>query len=314
MFTLFPQIKIGDNIRDIPTPALILDFDSFVANLKKLPETLKQVNPNVQIRPHAKAHKCPLIAQLQVSSGAVGVCVQKLSEAEAMVAGGIRDVLISNEIVERHKLLRVAALSKYATITLCVDNRQIIKELGEIAQNANAHLNVLVEVNVGHDRCGVDPNDVVEYAKAVRAWAPYLHFRGIQCYHGRNQHIRKYSERKAAVVASAACARQAVTLLKNADIDCPIVTGGGTGTYLFEAMSGVYNEVQPGSYIFMDVDYSLNLDQNDQPVSDFKQSLFVLTTVMSDTNRNKGHFLSFFSLTVCVWVNGERKRHVKHAN
>jgi len=146
----------------------------------------------------------------------------------------------------------------------------------------NAKIKVLVEIQLGQMRCGVDPKDVPDIAKHIKQYEPTLQFVGLQCYQGKNQHIRKYSERKEAVVKAVALVKQAIEDLRKDNIIPHIVTGGGTGTYLLEAETGTFTEVQPGSYIFMDVDYGKNLDEKGDLVSEFKNSLFILSTIISD--------------------------------
>ncbi|HYW77503.1 MAG TPA: DSD1 family PLP-dependent enzyme, partial [Gammaproteobacteria bacterium] len=113
------------------------------------------------------------------------------------------------------------------------------------------------------------------------ATSPHLRFGGLQAYHGRAQHLRKPEERRDAIAATVEGTRRTVELLRRRGLECAIVGGGGTGTFQHEAASGVFNELQAGSYVFMDADYGRNLDADGEPVSTFRQSLFVLTTVMS---------------------------------
>jgi 3-hydroxy-D-aspartate aldolase len=274
-----PPARIGDALSAVDTPALIVDLDAFEFNLRRLPESL--VGKSVRVRPHAKTHKSPIIALKQIELGAVGVCCQKVSEAEALVYGGVKDVLVSNEIVGVAKLERLAALTKLAKIGVCVDDVGNVRDLAVVAARQNAKLDVYVEIDVGTFRCGVAPGEAaVELAKQVSA-SKHLRFAGLHAYHGAAQHQRTHAARGANIHAAcehAAATRQA---LRGAGLDCAIVTGAGTGTYLFEATSKVYNEIQPGSYIFMDADYGRNHGEDGAPISEFRQSLFVWATVMS---------------------------------
>ncbi|KAK2141581.1 hypothetical protein LSH36_1074g00003 [Paralvinella palmiformis] len=157
-------------------------------------------------------------------------------------------------------------------------------------------MDCVVEVNVGQDRCGVEPGKpAVELAKHILE-LPNVTFKGIQCYQGWNQHVRKIPDRKEAVGVVIKKTRDTLQAFKEAGIDCPYVTGGGTGTYLFEADSGVFTEVQPvsflivfakGSYIFMDADYNKNLDVTGNFAKDFVQSLYVLGTIQSVTKEDR---------------------------
>jgi D-serine deaminase-like pyridoxal phosphate-dependent protein len=274
----YPPAVIGMPLADVDTPALILELDPFERNLRRLPESL--AGRSVKVRPHAKSHKCPQIAMRQIALGAVGVCCQKVSEAEALVEGGVHDVLIANEVIGATKLRRLAALAKQARVAVCVDNAENVKALTAAARDFGVTLDVLVEINVGANRCGVEPGaPAVDLARSV-ADSPNLRFAGLQAYHGSAQHVRKVDERRAAIDAAVARVKHTRDLLSAAGIPCPKVTGAGTGTYLFEASSAVYDELQAGSYIFMDADYARN-DWTESGIPQFEHSLFVWTTVMS---------------------------------
>ncbi len=244
-----------------------------------LPETL--IGKPVRIRPHAKTHKSPIIALKQMEWGAIGVCCQKVSEAEALVYGGVHDVLISNEIIATQKLERLAALAKLANIGVCVDDLQNVRDIATAAARVNAKLDVYVEIDVGTFRCGVAPGEpAVALAKEISAHKR-LRFAGLHAYHGAAQHQRTDAARRASIHAACAHAIATRQALQGSGLDCPIITGAGTGTYSLEAASQVYNEIQPGSYIFMDADYGRNFADDGAPVSTFRQSLFVWATVMS---------------------------------
>ena len=275
---LYPPAAIGMSLAEVDTPALILDLDAFERNLKRLPDSLG--DRAIKVRPHAKSHKCPQIALRQIALGAVGVCCQKVSEAEAMVEGGVPDVLIANEVVGDFKLKRLAALAKQARVAVCADNAQNVKALDAAARDAGVELDVLVEIDVGAKRCGIEPGaPAVALAREIAASAN-LRFAGLQAYHGSAQHLRKVEERSKAIESAAAHVKRTREMLTTAGIDCPKATGAGTGTYLFEAVSGVYDELQAGSYIFMDADYARN-EWTESGIPRFEHSLFVWTTVMS---------------------------------
>jgi D-serine deaminase-like pyridoxal phosphate-dependent protein len=270
--------EIGMPLAEVDTPALILDLDAFERNLDRMDASL--AGKEIRIRPHAKSHKCPEIALRQIRRGAVGVCCQKVSEAEAMVDGGVPDVLIANEVVGAPKLKRLAALAKRARVAVCADDTGNVTALAEAARAAGVKLNVLVEINVGANRCGVEPGEpALRLAQAISR-STNLRFDGLQAYQGAAQHLRKVEERRAAIEAACERVRQTTELLADASIACERVTGAGTGTYMFEAVSGVYHELQAGSYIFMDVDYAKN-DWTESGIPRFEHGLFVWTTVMS---------------------------------
>src|SRR5438034_2375789 len=244
-----PPATVGQRIEEVDTPALILDLDAFEKNLEMLE---RAVAGRVRVRAHAKAHKCPQIAQRQIAAGAVGVCCQKVSEAEALVEGGVRDVLVTNEIVGRRKIKFLADLSQRAKLGVCVDN---IENLEQISATG-AQLDVYIELEVGMRRCGIAPGEpALALARAI-VKAPSLRFAGLQAYHGRAQHVRSMSDRRASIEQAARAVRSTKGLLKEHGIDCPIVTGPGSGSFMFEVDSGAWDEIQPGSYIFMDADYA----------------------------------------------------------
>ena len=264
---------VGQRLDEVDTPALVLDLDAFESNLAALQESVS--GRAIRVRPHAKTHKCPEVAKRQIARGAVGMCCQKVSEAEAMVEGGIADVLVSNEVVGAAKLERLAALAGRARIGVCVDNLQSVHDLAALGKP----IDVYVEIDVGMKRCGVPPGAAaVELARAIAGSAP-LRFAGLQAYHGRAQHMRTMEERHAVIEAAAQHVLHTRRLLEKAAIACPIVSGAGSGTYMFEVESGAWDEIQPGSYAFMDADYARN--EWAAPLPRFAHALFVLTTVMS---------------------------------
>jgi D-serine deaminase-like pyridoxal phosphate-dependent protein len=267
------------SLAEVDTPALLLDLDAFERNLRRLAEAAAGFG--VRLRPHAKTHKCPEIALRQVAAGAVGVCCQKVAEAEALVAGGMGNVLVTNEIVGPGKVERLAALAREAWIGVCVDDAANVEQLSEAATSLGVTLSVLVEVNVGGNRCGVHPGEAVLQLAQLIAGSPGLRFAGLQAYQGKAQHVREYAKRKEAIDKAVEMLQMTTRLLEKHGLACELISGAGTGTYPFEAASGVFNEVQPGSYIFMDADYGRDLDRNGKPVADFAHSLFVLATVMS---------------------------------
>jgi D-serine deaminase-like pyridoxal phosphate-dependent protein len=268
--------RVGQKLAEVDTPALVLDLDGFERNLKRLADLARG---RVRVRAHAKTSKCAEVAKRQVALGAVGVCCQKVAEAEAMVEGGIADVLVSNEVVGAPKLERLASLARRAKVGVCVDDAGNVRDLDAAARHAGVTLDVYVELEVGMGRCGVAPGEpALALARAVAA-APNLHFAGLQAYHGRAQHVRSMAERRALIEKAAEAVRSTRALLERNGIACPIVTGAGSGTFMFEVESGAWDEIQPGSYAFMDADYA----KNDwaAPLPRFEHALFVLATVMS---------------------------------
>jgi 3-hydroxy-D-aspartate aldolase len=274
-----PPARPGMREDEVDTPALIIDLDAFEHNLDTMARALE--GSSVKLRAHAKTHKSPIVALQQIRRGAVGQCVQKVAEAEALAWGGVQDILISNEVVGASKLARAAALARIARISICADDPAHVGAISAAARDAGVVLNVLVEINVGGNRCGVEPGSPAVALAQMIAADPYLTFGGLQAYHGRAQHFRTLAERQAAIAQTVADTRRTVEMLAQQGLACPIVGGAGTGTFEIEAASGVFTELQAGSYCFMDVDYARNLDGAGAFVSQFRHALFVLGTVMS---------------------------------
>ena len=270
----------GDALADVDTPALILDLDRFEDNLQRMMSAAQAAG--VRVRPHAKSHKSLQIAHRQVAAGAIGVCCQKIGEAEIFLGGGIRDVLITNEIVGVRKLRRLAQLARMfsaARLGVCVDEPSVVRQLSHACAEEDAEIDVYVELDVGQNRAGVPTaEDAVELAREVMRH-PRLTLMGLQAYAGSAQHRRGVPERREASERAAARAAEARAAMRAASLPCEIVTGGGTGTFMYDATSEVYDEIQPGSFAFMDFDYARN--EPDPAVPQFDHSLFLLATVMS---------------------------------
>lgn len=189
-----PPAVVGMDISEVDTPALLVDLDAFERNIDTL---ARVISPSVALRPHAKTHKCPPVALRQIERGAIGICCQKVGEAEVMVEGGIKDVLLTNEVWGAPKLQRLASIARYATVAVCVDDEQNIRDLNDAAAEAGSQLGVLVEINVsGNLQCGVDSGeDALRLTRLVSS-LPNLRFEGLQAYNGRAQHMRTALERK----------------------------------------------------------------------------------------------------------------------
>lgn len=266
----------GMPIDAIDTPSLVLDLDAFERNGSLMSEWLSE--SGLRLRPHAKSHKTPEIARRQIAAGAVGICCQKVSEAAVFVDAGIADVLITNQVVGPAKLARLAALAGRARIGVLVDHPDQVLPLAQAVAAAGTVIDVYIEINVG-GRCGIAVGEgLVSLARTV-VDCERLRLAGLQVYHGPAQHIRDVHERAAAIGKAGEIARAAQQLIQSAGLPCPLVTGAGTGTFWHERDSGVWGELQPGSYIFMDRDYADNRRSEAEPR--FEHALFVLTTVMS---------------------------------
>ena len=273
-------IARGAPVEAIDTPALVVDLDAMEKNLAAMAAFARE--HRVRLRPHAKMHKSATIARLQMAAGAVGVCVQKTSEAEALADAGIDDVYISNEVIDTGKLARVAALAARVRLAIAVDSLVGVERLAAAMAGTGATIDVFVEVDVGQGRCGVAPAAAGELAQQVVAHAPPeggLRFAGLQAYHGAAQHVRSAAEREAAAHHAAAKARAAQAAIGALGIACPLVTGTGTGTFAFDVASGVWGELQAGSYLFMDRDYADNEPTASAPR--FEHAFFVKSRVVS---------------------------------
>ncbi|WP_449255258.1 DSD1 family PLP-dependent enzyme [Bosea sp. (in: a-proteobacteria)] len=274
-----PPAQPGQSFAEIDTPALVLDLDAFERNLVAM-AAFSEAH-GIRLRPHAKSHKSPEIALRQIAHGAVGQCCQKVSEAEILVAGGVGDVLVTNEIASPAKLDRLAILARTARIGLCVDHPDGVRDAAEAAARHDVVLDVMVEIDVGGRRCGTAPGEAaVRLAEAV-ARSNTLRFAGLQAYHGAAQHMRSIDERSEAIERAGLAARNTAERLGHAGLECPIISGAGTGTYELEAQSGIWNELQCGSYIFMDADYARNRQADGSPFRSFEHALFILASVMS---------------------------------
>lgn len=266
----------GDALADVDTPSLILDLDAFEDNLRTM-QVLTERH-GVALRPHAKAHRCPDIALRQIALGAQGICCQKVTEALCFVEAGIRDIHISNEVVGDAKLSLLAQLAGHASLTVCVDNLRALQDLSAALLKEGTSLGVLVELDIGQGRCGVqDADEAIVLAQAATD-LPQVSFEGVQAYHGGIQHKKSHDQRRKASEKAVKRLQRYLRALAGAGFECRVVTGGGTGTAVFDVDSGVYTEVQPGSYAFMDSDYG-RLDWGEALV--FRHSLFLLGTVMS---------------------------------
>ncbi len=273
----------GMDAADVQTPCLILDLDALERNVGKMGEYAKA--HGMRLRSHGKMHKSVDVQKLQERlGGAIGVCCQKVSEAEVFARGGIKDILVSNEVRDPVKIDRLARLPKRgARISVCIDDPANVAELAAAAQKHGTMLECLVEIDCGQGRCGVGTaGAAIEIARAIDK-TPGLKFAGIQAYQGAMQHLENYADRKAKLDTAVAVTRSVVEALRAAGLNPELVSGGGTGSYYFESNSGVYNELQCGSYAFMDADYGRIKDRHDKRIDrgEWENALFILTSVMS---------------------------------
>ena len=271
-----PAARPGDLLSSVDTPALLLDLAAFERNVATLQAAVSAAG--LALRPHAKAHKTPAIALAQIAAGAVGVCCQKVSEALPFIAAGVADIHISNEVGSARKAALLAEAARHARMSVCVDHAAQIEWLARATQEAGSRIDILIEIDIGQNRCGVA--GAPEVLRLLEALAPHaqLRFAGLQAYQGRVQHLRGHGERSDAARRASDRAGAVVAALSATGVRCETVTGGGTGSVEFDLRSGVYTELQAGSYVGMDVDYARNEYAG---ALRFEHALFLASRVMS---------------------------------
>jgi D-serine deaminase-like pyridoxal phosphate-dependent protein len=270
---------VGKSKRDLDSPALCVDLDKMEQNIKVVQDRLKSTG--VGVRPHAKTHKCPAIAKLQVAAGAVGVCTAKLSESEVMLENGIANVLMTGVNISISKVQRAMALrKKHPGFVQAVDNPQNALDLQDAAKAAGVVADVVVDLNVVK-RSGVLPGAPALALAQMVDKAPNLRFRGILAYDGGVQHVKGYERRKKEAIQNFEPAVESYNMMKKAGLNLEIFSGGGTGTY--EIMTSVpgFTDVQVGSYVFMDCQYIEVGGPNGDVYDDFAPSLTVMATIIN---------------------------------
>ena len=272
---------IGMHKTELDTPALLIDLDKMEANIQTMANYFRTVNAD--LRPHVKTHKTPIIAHKQIAAGAIGVTCAKLGEAEAVIHAGIRDVLIANQIVGPQKIARLINLAKHSEIMVAVDNPQNVQAIAEAAAAKGATVRMLIEVNIGMDRCGVEPGEpTLTLADQIRQ-CPNLVFEGLMGYEGHTVAKPNRSERDAAAREAMRHLLDTKHYLEKHSVEVPIMSGGGTGTFNITGSIPEMTEVQAGSYVLMDSTY-----RNVEGVGDhFDCALSVLATVVSRPNRSR---------------------------
>eukprot|EP00055_Hartaetosiga_balthica_P003483 m.7971 g.7971 ORF g.7971 m.7971 type:complete len:386 (-) comp2974_c0_seq2:111-1268(-) len=282
-------------LESVDTPSLLVEKSSVEKNIRTLLDALKAY-PHMTLRPHMKVHKSSYFVQMQAKKGVTKWCCQKLCEAEGILPNTddcVKDLLITNEIIGSIKINRLIALVETYSDTrfgVLIDDIENCNALEKALAEKELTVYVLAEVNVGQNRCGVEPGseDLVALAKHVENNTPHLQWRGIQCYHGKLQHVRTLEDRLKVMNVVSNKVTMSTNLLEKNGIQCELISGGGTGTFDIEAEAGLHNECQAGSFMFMDVDYGKNLDADGNFISTFKNSLFVHTMVMS---KSKDHLV-----------------------
>ena len=264
----------------IPTPALLLDLNRFERNVQKMAAHLAAAGK--RLRPHAKTHKCPEIARRQIEAGAIGICVAKVGEAEVMTAAGIRNVLVTTEVVGPEKIGRLLGVLERAPETMVVvDHPDNVHALGEAAARAGRVLNVLVDVEVGNRRTGIEAEapalDLGRMVTQERA----LNLRGLQGYAGHCAHVEGWEARRRASRRWMGRLMKTRELFERHGLPTQVVTGGSSGTFDIDTELPGLTELQCGSYCVMDLDYR-RIGSKAGPANDqFEMALTVLTTVVS---------------------------------
>ena len=261
----------GTPVEELDTPCIIIDLDVAESNIAKLQTAANEMG--VDVRPHSKTNKSPYWVRKQLDAGAIGVCCAKVGEAEVMVEAGVPEVMIPNQVIGKRKIARLVALARSAKIIVAVESAGNVDDLSSASTAAGAELGVIVEVNVGMDRCGVDGDGAVELAKQIDA-APGLRFDGLMGYEGHVVAERDYEIRKTEAEKAMAILTGAADQIRGVGIDVKLVSAAGTGTYNITGRVDGVTELQCGSYIFMDGDYL-------EVFNDFEPALSVLATVIS---------------------------------
>jgi D-serine deaminase-like pyridoxal phosphate-dependent protein len=244
---------IGQPLAVLDSPQLLVDLDVVDANLRRLFDTCRQ--RGVAARVHFKSLKCTGLAKHIAAAGANGFLCAKLNEAEALVNAGITDVYIANQVVGPIKLKRLAALAKHAPVRVCVDDAENIAQMGKAAQEAGVTIGSLVEVDVGMNRCGVQPGEAaLPLARQIHT-TPGLRFIGLQGYDGHLQMVPDANERRQRCLDGLERLVGTRRLIEKAGIPCDVVTGGGTGTWEYVCGFPGMTEIQPGSFVIMDCAY-----------------------------------------------------------
>ena len=265
---------------DLPTPALILDLDVFEPNVKKMLGYVK--SKGRAIRPHGKTHKCPEIAKYIIHQGAVGACAAKLSEAEAFSDNGVTGLLVTTAVVGKHKIERAISIArKHPDIIYCVDNAQNARDLNDAAGAGKVRLNIAIDLFVGR-RTGIQPLEPAVALGEAISKLPNLKLHGLQAYAGHASHTVGFENRKKVSIEAMTPAVETRQMLEKKGVACSWLSGGSTGTYNIDSHIEGITELQPGSFMFMDVDYNrIGSESGTELYGDFQNSLFVLTTVVS---------------------------------
>ena len=278
-----PLIGVKNGVSLIQTPALVIDLDKFKTNQTLMQRYCDQ--SNIRLRPHTKTHKCVEIAKRQILNGGQGICCAKLGEAEAMAAGGISDILITSPVVSSPGIDRLINLSRTIDVTVVVDSLRNVEMIGAASLRSDVRINLLLDLDPGLHRTGIPPDTRAEAIAISISKNKHLEFRGLQMYAGHLMHIRSFQERQTKSLQALEMMETFRNRLLQIGIESPIMTGGGTGTINIDDETEILNEIQAGSYLFMDRQYNEIEDRNEGKLP-FATSLFVQTTVISANHPN----------------------------
>ena len=272
---------LGLSVQDLDTPALVVDLDALEANIATMQRTVAR--NGIASRPHAKTHKCPAIARMQLDTGSVGICVAKVSEAQVLFDHGVQQLLMTTSNVTPFKIRRAMHLRKRCDDFIqATDTAENARDLSEAAEAASVVADVVVDVDPGGHRTGITPGaPALELARLVDR-LPGLRLRGLLCYDGGSQHVKGFEARQAQTLERLAAAAETRAQMQRAGLSTEIFSGGGTGTYNIDHQTPGFTDVQVGSYVFMDAQYIDIGGANDPDVyNDFQPALTILTTVLN---------------------------------
>jgi len=267
-------------LASLSTPALLIDLDAFESNLTKMADSLKA--RGVGLRPHAKTHKCPVIARKQIELGAIGICCAKVGEAEVMADAGVEDILITSPVVTKEKIDRVIAVAKRIDhLQMVIDNEQTARDFNDAAADASITLSVIIDLDTGTRRTGIAHGEPALALGHVIEKLPALKFEGLQAYAGHIMHVKGYEKRKTRSIDTFAKAVDTKALFEKNGIEVAVLSGGGTGTFDVDSNIEGVTDIQAGSYPFMDIQYRAIGDSDSDVYDYFDPSLFVLSTAIS---------------------------------
>jgi len=264
--------EVGVGVEELDTPVLLVDLDLMEKNIARMADYLKP--RKTKLRAHTKVHRIPFIAHMQLRAGAVGICCQKVSEAHAMVAAGVKDVIVTNQIVTPQKIERLVALAKEAKASVPIDNEQNAQLISRIASEEGVEVGVLVDVHMGSQRCGVEPGEqALKLARSVSGLRG-LRLEGLMGFEGHLSWVEPREQRRREVEKVEALVAKTKTQIENGGIRVEEISTGSTGTYDVTANNPEITELQAGTYVLMDGEYYKH-------VPEFACALTVLSTVIS---------------------------------